>query len=82
MKHESVGVMVFTYQYDCFDLDVYYEDYKDLINKVKEECTLRYKRYCLLYIFLKDGALGRRRNRWVLVDGKDNRFPNEIVVET
>lgn len=82
MKHETVGVMISTYQYDCFDLDVCYEDYKGLINKVKKECALRYEKYCLLYIFLKDGALERRQNRWVLVDGKDERFPDGIVVET
>lgn len=82
MKHETVGVMVFTYQHDCFDLDVYYEEYKDIINKVKEECISRYKRYCLLYIFLKDGVLEKKRDRWVLVGSRDDRFPNGIVVET
>lgn len=83
MKHETVGVMVFTYKYDFFYLDARYEDYKDLINEVKEACTPRYKRYRLLSISLKDGDLTKIQNEWVYTGSiPDNRFPDGIVVET
>lgn len=79
MKQERVNVMVYSYQYSCFRFDAFYEDYKDLINRTKEECKRRYKRYCLLSIFLEDGTyLQKYRNKWEYVD---NRLPNEIITE-
>ena len=79
MKRERVNVMVGTYKCDCFSFDVCYVDYKDLINKTKEESKRRYKRCCLLGIFLEDGTyLQKYRNRWEYVD---NRLPNEIITE-
>lgn len=79
MKQERVGVMVGTYHRDSFDFDVCYKDHKDLINKTKEECKRRYKSYCLLGIFLKDGTyLKKDRNKWFYVD---NRLPNENITE-
>lgn len=79
MKQERVDVMVCTYQCDCFRFDACYEDYKDLINKTKEECKRRYKKYCLLGIFLEDGTyLQKGRYKWEYVD---NRLPNEIITE-
>ena len=79
MTQERVDVMIRTYHCDCFRFDACYEDYKDLINKTKEECKRRYKNYCLLGIFLKDGTyLKKDQNKWLYVN---NRLQNEIITE-
>lgn len=79
MKQERVGVLIGSYKLNCLYFDACYEDYKDLINKTKEECKRRYKRCCLLCILLEDGTyLQKYRNRWERID---NRLPNEIITE-
>lgn len=79
MKQERVSVLIGSYKLNCFYLDACYDGYKDLINKTKEECKRRYKRYCLLCILLEDGTyLQKYRNRWERID---NRLPNEIITE-
>lgn len=79
MKQERVGVLISSYKLNCFYFDVCYDSYKDLINKTKEECKRKYKRYCLLYILLEDGTyLQKYKNRWERID---NRLPNEIITK-
>lgn len=79
MKQERVGVLIGNYKLNCFYFDACYEDYKDLINKTKEEGKRMYKRCCLLGIFLEDGTyLQKYRNKWEYVD---NRLQDEIITE-
>ena len=79
MKQERVGVLIGSSKLSCFYFDACYEDYKDLINKTKEECKCRYNRCCLLGIFLEDGTyLCKYRNKWEYID---NRLPDEIITE-
>lgn len=79
MKQENVGVIIGNYALDCFYFDVCYDNFNDLINKTIEECKRRYKRCCLLGIFLEDGTyLQKYRNKWEYVD---NRLPNEIITK-
>lgn len=80
MAEKRVEVWVATDKYESFYFNACYKDYKDLINKAKEECKNRYKRGRLLNIFFEDDTYLQSctDGGWAYID---NGFPEKRIIK-